>query len=156
MRRLGVHADVLACIAVGGALGTLARWSLGELFPHDSSEFPWNTFLANVSGALLIGVLMAFLLEVQISRRYVRPFLGVGVLGGYTTFSTYMLDTRNLLVADRPAHALGYLAGTLILGLAAVMLGAAATRATLARAVRRVGHEVSEDPSPAPTKDETR
>jgi CrcB protein len=146
----------LACIAAGGALGTLARWSLGELFPHESSEFPWNTFLANLSGALLIGVLMAFLLEVQVTRRYVRPFLGVGVLGGYTTFSTYMLDTRNLLVADRPGVALGYLLATLVLGLAAVVLGAAVARKTLAHAVRRVGHEVSDDPSPAPTKDETR
>ena len=154
MRRLATQSDVLACIAVGGALGTLGRWSLGELFAHESRDFPWNTFLANLSGALLIGVLMAILIEVQVTRRYVRPFLGVGVLGGYTTFSTYMLDTRNLVVADRPGLALGYLAGTLILGLAAVALGAVVARTAIARAVRRVGHEVSTDP--APTTDETR
>ena len=73
--------------------------------------FPWATFIENVSGGFLLGVLMVFLLDVWLPHRYLRPFLGVGVLGGYTTFSTYMLESRDLLAGGRAATAFAYLAG---------------------------------------------
>jgi fluoride exporter len=121
--------DILLVIAAGGALGSVARWALGEAIPSGHGSFPWATFLENVSGGFALGVLLVFVIDVWSPSRYVRPFLGVGVLGGYTTFSTYLLDTRNLIAADRVAIAGVYLFGTLAVGLAAVWLGIHVTRA---------------------------
>jgi len=125
--------DILAVIAIGGALGSLARWTLSRLLPHPADAFPWATFDTNVSGCLLLGVLMVFVLDVLPPSRYLRPFLGVGVLGGFTTFSTYMLDARGLLVAGRTATAGAYLFGSLFAGLVAVWAGV-----TLARLAVRI------------------
>jgi CrcB protein len=124
--------DVLLAISAGGALGSVARWGLGELVAHDADEFPWSTLVVNVSGALALGILMAFVLDVWSSRRLVRPFLGVGVLGGYTTFSTYLLDARNLLATGHSGLALTYLAVTLVVGVAAAWLGIVLGRLVLA------------------------
>lgn len=140
--------DILVVISAGGAIGSLIRWFLAEIVPHGSHDIAWSTLTANVTGALLLGVLMAGMLDLLATTRYVRPFLGIGVLGGYTTFSTYMLDTRALLVAGEPYLALTYVAGTLIIGLVAVWLGLVCGRALIAlatrRAGRRRGHEVSD------------
>ncbi len=70
------HRDLLPVIAVGGALGSLARWGVGKALPHAASEFAGRTFLINLSGALLIGLLMAAMLSVWSHTRYIRPFLG--------------------------------------------------------------------------------
>ncbi len=114
---------VLGVIAVGGALGALARHGLNELM------LPlWSTFSINVTGCLLIGVLMTTRWS---SSRLVRPFLGVGVLGGFTTFSAYALDIRTTLTAGRPWSALLYLVGTLVCALAAVWLGTVITPRSL-------------------------
>jgi CrcB protein len=141
VRVLRSRADILAVISAGGALGSLARWGLTVAWPVRQGGFAWATLLANVSGALLLGVLMVFVLEVWPPSRYARPFFGVGVLGGYTTFSTAMLDTRALLVAGYRAQAVGYLFGGLLAGLLAVWLGMAAARALVVvarlRATRR-------------------
>ena len=130
------HGDVLAVIALGGALGSLARWALASVLP-EAARLPWATFVENLSGAFALGLLLVFVLEVWPPSRYARPFLAVGVLGGYTTFSTYMLDTRNLLAVGEVAAASAYLLGTLGLGLLAVELGAAAGRLVVARGRRR-------------------
>jgi CrcB protein len=124
--------DILLVIAAGGALGSLARWALAEAMPHTGAEIAWATLWANVSGAFVLGALMVLVLDVWPVTRYVRPFLGVGVLGGYTTFSTYMLDTRALLVAGQLPQAAGYLFGTLLGGLAAVWAGVLLTRSAVA------------------------
>ena len=120
--------DILLVIAAGGATGSLLRWGLTLLLPHPAGAFAWATFTANVTGAFLLGVLMVFVVDVWPPSRYVRPFWGVGVLGGYTTFSTYMLDARAALVAGRAALAGAYLFGTLAAGLVAVWAGVAAAR----------------------------
>jgi fluoride exporter len=128
-----VHTTVLAVIALGGALGALARWLVAEGIPHDAGQFPWDTLLTNVAGCFLIGVLMVLVIERWPGRPLIRPFFGTGFLGGFTTFSTYAVDTRTLLAADRPGVAFAYLAGTLALGLVAVVVGLRAAE----RAVRR-------------------
>jgi fluoride exporter len=125
--------DLLPVIAVGGALGSLARWGLAEAFPHAADEVAWGTVIANLVGSLLLGLLMAFVLDVWSHRRYVRPFLGVGVLGGFTTFSTYELDTRGLLAAGRPLVALAYAGGSLLGALVAVVAGVVVGRAIIDR-----------------------
>jgi CrcB protein len=137
-RTLRSRWDILLVIAAGGALGSLARWGLGEAFSGGGrGSFPWATFIENVTGSFALGVLMVFVIDVWPPSRYVRPFVGVGVLGGFTTFSTYALDTRELVVADRAPLAAVYLFGTLAAGLAAVWLGIAVARLFITRAIRR-------------------
>ena len=133
-RRAHVPLDVLAVIAVGGVVGAEARYGAGLLLPHASGAFPWSTLLVNALGCLLIGGLMVVLTETTAPHRLARPFLGVGVLGGFTTFSTYAVDVQRLVLADRPASAVSYLVGTLVAALVAVWLGATATRGLLRRA----------------------
>jgi CrcB protein len=130
---------VLAVISAGGALGALARWALAVALPAGHSGFPWATFLTNVSGCLLIGVLMVLVTEVWIGRRLLRPFLGVGVLGGYTTFSTYAVDVTRLVSAGSARTALAYLAGTVIAALGAVYAGTVTARWAIRRPRRRRG-----------------
>lgn len=89
---------------------------------------PVATFATNALGCLLIGVLMVLVVEVWPERRLIRPFLGVGVLGGFTTFSTYVVDIQRLTRARAPGVALVYLVGTPLVALVAVMLGIAVTR----------------------------
>jgi fluoride exporter len=125
------HAHLTPVVAAGGALGALARWGVAEAVPHESGAFAWATLWTNASGAFLLGLLMTLLLTVWAHTRYVRPFLGVGVLGGYTTFSTYLLDTRSMLAAGHQLLALEYVAGTLALGFVAVLLGIGAGRIAL-------------------------
>ena len=81
-------------------LGAEARYGIDRLIPPPATGFPWATLLINVSGCLLIGVLMVLLVEVWSPHRYARPFLGVGVLGGYTTFSTFAVDAVRLVRAQ--------------------------------------------------------
>ena len=119
---------VLGVVSAGGALGALARYGLAVAWPHRPGAFPWTTFAINVSGCLLIGVLMVLITEVWAAHRLLRPFLGTGVLGGYTTFSTYAVEARQLVAAGAARTALLYLAGTLTAALVAVYAGSTLTR----------------------------
>jgi CrcB protein len=120
--------DVLAVIAAGGAIGGGLRWLLNSALPHQPDQFPWSTFVENVSGCLAIGVLVTFVVEVWAPSRYVRPFWGVGVLGGYTTFSAYTTETTGLLREGASATALVYLFGSVAAGLLATVAGMWAAR----------------------------
>jgi CrcB protein len=133
------HADVVLAVSLGGAVGALARWGVGAALPRAPHGFPWATLIVNVTGCLALGALMVLLLEAWPASRYARPFLGVGLLGGYTTFSTYALEARDLLAGGRSAIAVAYLAVSVAAGLAAVWLGIVAARAAvlMATAVRR-------------------
>jgi fluoride exporter len=121
--------SVVTVIAVGGAIGASARYGLGVVFPHRPDSWPWSTFVVNASGCALIGVLMVLIVEVWVGHRLIRPFLGVGVLGGYTTFSTYSVEALQLVEAGRPGLALTYLGVTVVAALVAVQLGVSLTRA---------------------------
>ncbi|MFE9390335.1 fluoride efflux transporter CrcB [Streptomyces sp. NPDC006784] len=119
---------VVAVVALGGALGACARYGAGLLWPTPHGAFPWTTLGVNVAGCLVIGVFMVLITDVWAAHRLVRPFLGTGVLGGFTTFSTYAVDIERLLEADATGTALGYLALTLLGAMAAVGLAAGTTR----------------------------
>lgn len=114
---------VSAAVSAGGAVGALARYGVQEVFPHRPGEFAWATFIVNVSGCLLIGVLMVLVSEVWTRQRLLHPFLGVGVLGGFTTFSAYVIDIQQALAAGAVQTALLYLTATLVCALAAVWTG---------------------------------
>ena len=120
---------VLAVIAMGGMLGASARHGFELAWPTSSGGMPWATFTINTSGCLLIGVLMVFVVEVGGAHPLVRPFLGVGLLGGFTTFSTYTVEATGLLTGDHPGLALGYLFGTVLVALVAVVMGVGLARA---------------------------
>ena len=113
-----LSARTLAAVALGGALGGVLRYLLGELAP-DGTGFPWTTFAINVTGCLAIGVLAA----VADGRLWLRAFLGTGFLGGFTTMSTYADQARSLFSYGRWGLALAYLAGTLTAALASVLIG---------------------------------
>ncbi|MEV1012437.1 CrcB family protein [Micromonospora sp. NPDC049801] len=130
-------AAIVAAIAAGGVLGALGRAGLQHLAPHASTGFPWATFAVNTSGCLLIGVLMAVLGHLGGGHPLARPFLGVGILGGFTTFSTYAVDIQQALVAGAAGTALAYLAATLLGALVAVALGDAVTARLLSGAAAR-------------------
>jgi fluoride exporter len=119
----GAGGLVLAVVAAGGVIGAELRYGTGLLFPSTPSQFPWATVAVNVIGGFGIGVLMAVLARTARPHPLVRPFLGVGVLGGFTTFSTYSTDTYRLIDAGRPELALGYAALTLVAALVATVAG---------------------------------
>jgi CrcB protein len=124
--------DIVLVIAVGGAIGGSARFGLNQLWPTHPGAFPWATFTENVLGCLLIGALMVYLLEVIAPHRYARPFLAIGILGGFTTFSTYAADTAGLLRTGDAPLALVYFFGTLIVALVATWTGLALARSAAA------------------------
>jgi fluoride exporter len=130
LRRRG--SSVIAVIAAGGASGAAARYGVGLALPHPPDGWPWATLLVNATGCLLIGTLMVLIVEIWVGHRLIRPFLGVGVLGGYTTFSTYAVEAQQLIVAGRPGLALSYLVATVVGALVAVQLGVSLTRALAA------------------------
>ncbi len=122
---------VLVAVALGGIVGAEARYAIAAGLPHDPDAWPWSTLIANVAGSLLIGVLMVIVLERYRPHHLIRPFLGVGVLGGFTTFSTFSVDLIDLLRAHRALLALGYAAASILACLVAVVAGLALTRVAL-------------------------
>ena len=112
--------DLVAAVAVGGAAGALLRWWLTTAFPDHIDAFPWTTFAVNVTGCLVLAALPA--LSVVRRNRVLPPLLGTGVLGGYTTLSTYAEQARALLASGQVATAAAYVVGTLAACLLAVAL----------------------------------
>ncbi|MFD3568555.1 fluoride efflux transporter CrcB [Streptomyces sp. NPDC058667] len=134
---MGLRAElpVVGAVAAGGALGATARYGAALLWPTPEGAFPWTTFTVNASGCALLGVLMVLLTEPPAAPHpLLRPFLGTGFCGGFTTFSTYSLDTQRLLSAGDPTRGLLYLGTTVVTALAAVLAGIVVTRAVRGRA----------------------
>jgi len=123
-----------AAAAAGGVLGALARWAVGLAAPTAPGAFPWATLGINVLGSLLMGVVVALVVERPGAHPLLRPFLGVGVLGGFTTFSTFAVDAEALLAGGHRTTALLYLVGTAVAAVAATALGLWLTRRLAGRA----------------------
>jgi CrcB protein len=121
---------VYLAVALGGAVGALSRYGLDRVIERRSvSVFPWSTFTINVTGCLLIGAVVAALVDRHQASAWLRVGLTVGLLGGYTTFSTFGQETLGLLEADRLAVAALYSLGSLALGVLAVYVGTLVGRA---------------------------
>ncbi|MGH3307321.1 MAG: fluoride efflux transporter FluC [Nocardioides sp.] len=119
------HLVVVLAVSLGGGAGAVARLAAHRMAPE-----VWSTLAVNLAGCALIGVLVVLTTEVWRAHPLIRPFLGTGVLGGFTTFSTYTLDAHGLWVAGDRAAAAGYLVGTLL-----GCVAATAAAATLARSL---------------------
>lgn len=121
-----VEAAALVVVALGGVVGSLGRYAVGLVLPHTAGAFPWATLTVNVSGAFAMGLLVAFLVDRPGTHRLARPFLGVGVLGGWTTFSAVAVDAVQLGAADEAPLVVAYVATTFLLGALAVGAGTVA------------------------------
>ncbi|MFF3948603.1 fluoride efflux transporter FluC [Streptomyces sp. NPDC001902] len=131
--RIREQAPVVGVVAVGGALGACARYGAGLLWPGAPGAFPWTTFGVNALGCAVIGVFMVVITEMWSVHRLVRPFFGTGVLGGFTTFSTYAVDIHGLVEGGHAGAGLAYLAATPLVALAAVWGAAHAARRLIVR-----------------------
>jgi fluoride exporter len=127
-RQRRVQPDVLAVIALGGMLGATARFELAEALPTAPGRFPWATFWTNLSGSLVLGFLLVVLLERSARTRYLRPFLTTGILGAYTTMSTYLVETALLIKDGHAATGVVYGVGSILAGLALAYAGIVAAR----------------------------
>jgi CrcB protein len=122
--------DIVGVIALGGMLGAAARFELGEAIRSAPGRFPWGTFWTNLSGSFLLAFLLIVLLERFPPTRYLRPFLATGIIGAYTTMSTYLVDTAVLIKDGRAITGLLYGLGSLVAGLALAYGGIVAARLT--------------------------
>lgn len=113
----------IAAVALGGALGSVARWLVEVITAPSLGGLPWATFFVNVVGCLLMGVLVARVINSPHAHTLMRPFLGTGVLGGFTTFSAYSVDAVVLTRDVSPLISLTYVVVTLLACLLAVWLG---------------------------------
>jgi len=118
----------LAAVAIGGAIGGVSRY-----LALAAGRAPWTTLGINVVGCAAIGVLMVLAVDRWPDVRLLRPLLGTGVLGGFTTFSTYAADVDGLARAGRWLTAAGYLIATPVLCLGAVAVAVAVTRLLVER-----------------------
>jgi CrcB protein len=118
----------LAAIFVGGALGSSIRTGLADLAPTHTGHWPWVTFAVNVAGCLLLGYFVTRLQERLPATAYRRPFLGTGLCGALTTFSTFQIELLKMLDHGDVVLALGYAAGSLMAGFTGVALGTGVVR----------------------------
>lgn len=107
---------VLVAIALGGVVGACARQGITEVVHTEPGHFPWATFWANLSGSFILGFVLVLLVERFRPTRHLRPFLVTGIIGAYTTMSTYLVDTA-VLIGD------GHVATALLYGVASVAAG---------------------------------
>lgn len=142
MLRIPVRPAWLGVIGAGGAAGTATRAWLEGLFPASAGQWPWTTFWINVSGALLLGVLLEVLAETGPDRgwrRGVRLGAGTGFMGGYTTYSSFAVETFVLVDSGAWLVGLGYAVGSVVLGLLAAFAGARVVRRLFRRHRRAQG-----------------
>lgn len=115
---------LLALACAGGALGAGVRHLINTAFmARGLAEFPWSTFMINVTGSLLMGLLVGLFQAKAVAAPELRTFLATGVLGGYTTFSAFSLDVVVLIERNQPLAAMAYAGGSVLLSIAALVAG---------------------------------
>lgn len=118
-------------VMIGGAIGAAARYHSGIAVTALAGErWPWGTLVVNVIGALLMGILAGFAIARGLAEPW-RLFFGVGILGGFTTFSAFSLEVWRMIERDALWSALGYAAASVVVTILCVGIGVAATRAVL-------------------------
>jgi len=119
---------VLLAVLAGGLLGTLGRYEVGQAWPAAPGGFPAATFVINTSGAFVLGLVLSVILGRAGHPRHLRAFVGTGLLGGWTTYSTLAVEATTLLKGAHLAVAAAYLGTTLVAGLGAAVAGIALGR----------------------------
>lgn len=119
---------VTGAVSAGGVIGAEARYAAGVIWPTAHDAFPWTTFAVNIIGCALIGVTIVCLCRIRVVSKLARPFLATGILGGFTTFSTAAVDSRQLAASGHLLLGTANMAGTVSAGLVAVFLTARFTR----------------------------
>jgi CrcB protein len=113
----------LLIVALGGALGACCRYLIGLwIKPIDPTIFPWHTFLVNISGCFIIGIICSYFSYYK-GPSAIELFLTTGLLGGFTTFSGFGAETYLLLKNQSFKTAFQYLVGTNLMGLLSVWIG---------------------------------
>jgi CrcB protein len=119
-------------VGVGGGVGALARYYIASWVQPAGAAFNWGIFIVNITGGLLMGLIVeASALKLNLSPE-LRSFLTVGILGGYTTFSTFSLDSALLLQKGQYGLAAAYVTGSVVLSIAALFAGLSIVRAIYA------------------------
>jgi CrcB protein len=126
-------ARAVAAVAVGALVGGPLRYGIDGWLPSTPDPIPWSTLAVNVAGSFVLAALLVVVFEAAWSVRYLREFAGVGLLGSFTTFSTWMVDLREQAAAGDWLWLGAYLLGSVVLGLAAAALGLAAARLATTR-----------------------
>jgi CrcB protein len=120
----------IASVGVGGALGSLLRYLVSTWFSQRFGPgFPWGTFTINVSGSLIIGIVLQLAATRSDFSPYLRLFMATGILGGYTTFSTFSYETYMLGAEGLSMQSLAYAGGSVLAGVGAAYLGVGLVRA---------------------------
>lgn len=131
-------------VAAGGAVGTLGRWLVDGSLPAAGPGWGWATLTVNVTGALAMGLLVAWL-AARAVHPLARPFAAVGLLGGWTTYSTFALDAHTITDGGDAGRALGYVLATLVLGVGASLVGLFAGERSFGVSPERADRMVEEE-----------
>jgi CrcB protein len=121
-------------VAAGGAVGSVLRYQIGRAvsaLAGPANTFPWGTLAINIAGSLLMGVLVGWLARPGLNAQSAEPLrllVGVGLLGGFTTFSAFSSELVTMLHRGQAGLAAGYAAASLIAGMAAVIIGLVAAQ----------------------------
>lgn len=112
-------------VALGGAIGSTSRYGISELFYHRTNQtFPWATLFVNLAGCLLIGLLIGAAQRYQfLNHNSIKAFFLIGLCGGFTTFSTFSVETLRLFQNSQNIQAIAYIIMSIVLGLALTFLG---------------------------------
>jgi CrcB protein len=135
----------LSAIAGGGALGTLARYGVDRALAGPALGFPWSTLVVNLAGSFLLGVTVTVMVERWSPSRFARPFVAIGFCGGFTTFSTMVVEAAQRGQHGRVGLAAVYLAISLVAGVLAAATGMGVARGRLLPVERQVSFPDPDD-----------
>jgi CrcB protein len=131
-----LRADIIAVVFAGGCLGGWARYAVTSAWPAAAGRFPWATFAVNTSGAFLLAIVVVAATDLA-APRYLRPVLGVGFCGAFTTFSSIVVTADQLFAHAHPRTAAVYVVASIGAGLTAAALGLICARSIVPDRRRR-------------------
>lgn len=131
--RRWIDPRVVAVVVVGGFIGGLARYELVTAWKASATDFPWSTFAVNTVGAFLLALLVIVTTDVLVDSTYLRPLLGTGFCGAFTTFSSVAVAVDELAAHGHTAAAVGYAVASLAAGAVAATAGVLIGRAIPSR-----------------------
>ena len=114
---------IVVLIFLGGGLGSVLRYLVGQAFQKTNGTFPLGTFLINIIGSLLIGILLGYFYKNSSDSQHLRALLVLGFCGGFTTFSAFSNEALTLIQQHQYLNALFYITGSVLLGITSTFIG---------------------------------